>query len=155
MPAPRWRAQGVPAARITAARRAHLRYDGTDTAVIVPVGPLAGMLEAFESEYTRRFSFLMRDKTIVVEAVSVEVTGTQENLGSADPGRDPPKPPAHGEAPRPASPLGVKMFAAGAWADVDLLPRNKPRGPGRPPAARPSSPRSWPPPWSNPAGRPP
>ncbi|MGH3289127.1 MAG: hydantoinase/oxoprolinase family protein, partial [Streptosporangiaceae bacterium] len=56
---------GVPAARITAARRIHLRYDGTDTAVIVPAGPLAGMVKAFEAAYTRRFSFLMRDKTIV------------------------------------------------------------------------------------------
>jgi 5-oxoprolinase (ATP-hydrolysing) len=115
---------GVPAARITAARRAHLRYDGTDTAVIVPVGPLAGMLEAFEAEYTRRFSFLMRDKTIVVEAVSVEVTGTQEDLGSADPGGRPPETPrARGGSPLPRSPLGVKMFAAGAWAEVDLVPR--------------------------------
>ena len=106
---------GVPAARITAARRAHLRYDGTDTAVIVPVGPLAGMLEAFEAEYTRRFSFLMRDKTIVVEAVSVEVTGTQENLATDTTARS-------AEAEQ-AQPERVKMFAAGAWAEVNLVPR--------------------------------
>ena len=35
-------AEGVPPERITAAHRAHLRYQGTDTAVIVPVGSLAG-----------------------------------------------------------------------------------------------------------------
>ena len=67
--------------RITAAHRAHLRYQGTDTAVIVPVGPLEQMTAAFEAEYSRRFSFLMRDKPVIVEAVSVEVTG------AADPAR--------------------------------------------------------------------
>jgi len=99
-------AEGVPAGRITAAHRAHLRYEGTDTAVIVPVGPLGEMTAAFEAEYARRFSFLMRDKAIIAEAVSVEVTGAQEELktsadttarsdsGSAGPGgTTPPKPP--------------------------------------------------------------
>jgi 5-oxoprolinase (ATP-hydrolysing) len=122
---------GVPAARITAARRAHLRYDGTDTAVIVPVGPLAGMIKDFEAAYARRFSFLMPDKTVVVEAVSVEVTGAQENLGSAGPGERPPGTPrARGGSPPPRSPLGVTMFTAGTWADVDLLPREN-LGPGQ------------------------
>ena len=74
-----------PARRITATHRAHLRYQGTDTAVIVPVGPLEQMTAAFEAEYARRFSFLMRDKPVIVEAVSVEVTAArQEPDGSAD-----------------------------------------------------------------------
>ena len=68
--------EGVPASRITAERRVHLRYEGTDTALVVPAGPLAQMTAAFEAEYTRRFSFLMPGKTILAEAVSVEVTGT-------------------------------------------------------------------------------
>ena len=68
-------AEGVPESRISAAHRAHLRYEGTDTAVIVPVGSLAEMTAAFETEYARRFSFLMPGKTIITEAVSVEVTG--------------------------------------------------------------------------------
>ncbi len=119
---------GVPAARITAARRAHLRYDGTDTAVIVPVGPLTAMTKAFETSYARRFSFLMPDKTIVAEAVSVEVTGAQENLAtdttarsaadSAGPGGRPP-----GSPRSDARPARARMFTAGAWADVDLVPR--------------------------------
>jgi len=106
---------GVPAARITATRRAHLRYDGTDTAVIVPVGPLAAMIKAFETEYARRFSFLMRDKTIAVEAVSVEVTGAQENLAADATARSAPE--------EDARPERVRMFTAGTWAEVDLLAR--------------------------------
>ena len=70
----------MPPERITAAHRAHLRYQGTDTAVIVPVGSLADMTAAFEAEYSRRFSFLMPDKPVIVEAVSVEVTGAQHAL---------------------------------------------------------------------------
>ncbi len=131
-------AQGMQESLITATRRAHLRYDGTDTAVIVPVGSLAEMTAAFEAEYARRFSFLMPDKTIIAEAVSVEVTGAQENLAadttvrsaesSIGPGgRSAPRghPAPHGPGtPRGApEPVKVRMFTAGAWAEVDLLPR--------------------------------
>ena len=80
-------AEGTHESRISATHRAHLRYDGTDTAVIVPVGSLAEMTAAFEAEYARRFSFLMPDKTIIAEAVSVEVTGAQENLAADPPAR--------------------------------------------------------------------
>ena len=77
-------AEGVPADRTHAERRAHLRYDGTDTPVPVPIGPLAGMISTFEQAYRRRFSFLMPDKTVVAEAVSVEVIGTPESGGGGD-----------------------------------------------------------------------
>ena len=66
----------MPASRITAERT------GRTCATRAPTppsssrsGPLEQMTAAFEAEYTRRFSFLMRDKPIIVEAVSVEVTG--------------------------------------------------------------------------------
>ncbi|HJY00401.1 MAG TPA: hydantoinase/oxoprolinase family protein [Streptosporangiaceae bacterium] len=136
-------AEGMPESRITATRRAHLRYDGTDTALIVPVGSLAEMTAAFEAEYTRRFSFLMPDKTIIAEAVSVEVTGAQENLaadttarsapGSVGPGgpsapRGHPGPHGPGTPRGGAEPVKVAMFTAGAWAEVDLFPRAALRG---------------------------
>jgi 5-oxoprolinase (ATP-hydrolysing) len=119
---------GVPAERVSAAHRAHLRYEGTDTAVIVPAGSLAQMTAAFEAEYSRRFSFLTPDKTILVEAVSVEVTGAQEDetadttvrsADSADPGGRPPGTPRR----KQPQPQPVRMFTLDAWADVDLFPR--------------------------------
>jgi 5-oxoprolinase (ATP-hydrolysing) len=112
-------AEGVPPERITAAHRAHLRYQGTDTAVIVPVGSLADMTAAFEAEYSRRFSFLMRDKPVIVEAVSVEVTGTQPRYEDAD------DPARSGQMNRvePASDARIPMFTGGAWAEVDLFER--------------------------------
>ena len=109
-------AEGVPAARITATRRVHLRYDGTDTAVIVPAGPLEQMTGAFEAEYARRFSFLMPDKTIIAEAVSVEVTGAQENLAADSTARS-----AQENDVPPGRP--VRMFTKGAWSEVGLFAR--------------------------------
>ena len=111
-------ADGVPPERITTTHRAHLRYQGTDTAVIVPVGSLADMTAAFEAEYSRRFSFLMRDKPVIVEAVSVEVTGSQDRYEDADD-------PARSESPedRPGSDARVPMFTGGVWAEVDLFER--------------------------------
>jgi 5-oxoprolinase (ATP-hydrolysing) len=108
-------AEVAPGTKISAARRVHLRYDGTDTAVIVPAGSLAEMTAAFEAEYARRFSFLMPDKTIIAEAVSVEVTGAQETLPADTTVRSAKK--------DSAEPVPVRMFTAGAWAEVDLFPR--------------------------------
>ncbi|HLK02329.1 MAG TPA: hydantoinase B/oxoprolinase family protein, partial [Streptosporangiaceae bacterium] len=92
--------------------RAHLRYDGTDTAIIVALTTTDEMVRDFETEYVRRFSFLMRDKRIVVEAVSVEATG-----GSLPPV----------QAPLRHSPgeggLRVRMFSGGRWDDVPLYGR--------------------------------
>ena len=62
--------------RIGVTRRVHLRYEGTDTPLQVPYGSADEMTEAFERTYRTRFSFLMRDKPIVVEAVSVEAAVT-------------------------------------------------------------------------------
>jgi 5-oxoprolinase (ATP-hydrolysing) len=109
-------AEGADARQVTATHRAHLRYQGTDTAVIVPVGPVEEMTAAFEAEYSRRFSFLMRDKPVVVEAVSVEVTAArQEPDGDAD---SPPR-----SVQDKAEPARIPMFTGGAWAEVDLFSR--------------------------------
>ena len=66
------------AAGIRVTRRVHLRYDGTDTPIQVPYGSAMEMTEAFEQAYRTRFSFLMADKRIVVEAVSVEAIVTAD-----------------------------------------------------------------------------
>jgi 5-oxoprolinase (ATP-hydrolysing) len=80
-------AQGVPPDTVTVVRRAHLRYDGTDTPLPVTFGDAAEMTAAFEAAYQRRFSFLMPDKPIVVEAVSVEATDTARPARPARPAR--------------------------------------------------------------------
>ena len=55
--------------------KAHLRYDGTDSALLVPFGDRATMTHAFEQSYRQRYGFVMANKPLMVEAVSVEVIG--------------------------------------------------------------------------------
>ena len=75
------------------------------------------MISQFEDGYRQRFSFLMRDKPIVVEAVSVELVA-----GGAAPAAAPAVgPPAAAGGPAGVPP--VRMFVSGSWADVPLLRR--------------------------------
>ncbi|TDO54350.1 5-oxoprolinase (ATP-hydrolysing) [Kribbella sp. VKM Ac-2527] len=114
--------EGIPADRITAVRRALLRYDGTDTAVAVSVGTPASMVAEFEATYRRRFSFLMPSKQIVVEAVSLEL------LGAAGSGEQTWIRPDR-QRGRLAPVARVPVFSAGSWTDVDVYQRDD-IGPG-------------------------
>jgi 5-oxoprolinase (ATP-hydrolysing) len=78
--------QGVGAGQITLHVRAHIRYAGTDTPLIVDAGRSKGrsrfkaasletMKSAFERAHNARFGFIDRGKELVVEAVSVEAVG--------------------------------------------------------------------------------
>jgi 5-oxoprolinase (ATP-hydrolysing) len=75
--------QQVSRGDIRVLRRVHVRYDGTDSALIVPFPHLRGgemgddqamhdIVRAFEEAYRQRFAFLMQGKALMVEAVSVE-----------------------------------------------------------------------------------
>jgi 5-oxoprolinase (ATP-hydrolysing) len=109
-------AQGVPLERIELLRRVHLRYEGTDSAIVVNLDAYAAMQQAFEDAYRRRFSFLMPGKALVVEAVSVEALGRSDA---------PPERPRAVLAERtaPRSHETVQMFAGGAWRDTAVYLR--------------------------------
>jgi 5-oxoprolinase (ATP-hydrolysing) len=107
-------AQSVPAGDVVTIVRAHLRYDGTDTAVPVTFADTATMTAQFEDAYRRTYSFLM-DRPLVVEAMAVEAVG--RNRGGLDLGGRR-KPPAG-----PPGPTTVQMFTNGTWHDVPLHQR--------------------------------
>ncbi|MCB9947135.1 MAG: hydantoinase B/oxoprolinase family protein [Rhodospirillaceae bacterium] len=65
--------QGVHDA--TALRRIHLKYQGSDTALVVPAEDRAGVVAAFEAAHRQQFGFLMPGRAHVIEAVSVELVG--------------------------------------------------------------------------------
>jgi 5-oxoprolinase (ATP-hydrolysing) len=109
-------AQGVHAGRIELLHRVHLRYEGTDSAIVVAFGGHDAMRTRFEHAYKRRFSFLMPGKALVVEAVSVEALGRSD----APPER------ALDVAMRedtPAPHERVPMFEGGAWRDTGVYLR--------------------------------
>ena len=109
-------AQGVAPERITLVRRVHLRYEGTDSAIIVLFDEPARMKLQFDGAYRQRFSFLMAARALVVEAVSVEAIGA----ASAPPEQPVPDAPREG-APAPCA--VVRTFGADAWHDTQLYLR--------------------------------
>ena len=111
--------EGITPDRIRVHRRAHLRYDGTDTALLVPLGTKAKMTEEFEAAYRRTYALLM-DRPLVVEAVSVEAVGLSRvrppSIGDT----------AAGDDGEPAAPHDVApMYADGRWHRVPLYDRDR------------------------------
>ncbi|HYE93701.1 MAG TPA: hydantoinase B/oxoprolinase family protein, partial [Terriglobales bacterium] len=109
--------QGAALERVE--RRVHLKYEGTDTSLVVPFGAEAAMRSAFESLYGQRFSFLMPERALVVEAVSVEATAAADPAGSA--AAVAPEPTATAAAPPPAA--RVPMTSGGASHDTPVYVR--------------------------------
>ncbi|WP_291918156.1 hydantoinase B/oxoprolinase family protein [Limnohabitans sp.] len=81
--------------RIELRQRVHLRYEGTDSALVVPWGAQAQLVAGFEAAYRQRFAFLMQGKALVVEAVSVEAVlpgdAPEEAVLAVHPQRDVPR----------------------------------------------------------------
>jgi 5-oxoprolinase (ATP-hydrolysing) len=107
--------QQVSAGAVQVRRRVHVRYQGSDSALVVPFGALPAIHAAFEAAYRQRFSFIMPGKAMIVEAVSVEaiVAG------------DAPTEPRHAlqaerEVPRRET---VRMYSGGGWHEAALVVR--------------------------------
>ena len=148
--------QGVAADDVTVFVRAHVRYAGTDTALVVPAfssaagqrnaGPsLAALKAAFEAAHRARFGFVDETKALVVEAVSVEAIGGGAKFS------EPVLPVT--AAPLPAPARRTRFYSGGRVARGRRLhPRPaRTRTQGRP-APRSSSSRTRPS-WSRTAGR--
>ncbi|HEU4540660.1 MAG TPA: hydantoinase B/oxoprolinase family protein [Jiangellaceae bacterium] len=111
-------AEGAVAGQVKVVHRAHLRYDGTDTAVPVQLAEPAAMAGEFEETYRRIYSFLL-DRPLVVEALSVEAVARSQSTPhdlatihsvrrwglSQDPGED------------------VRVYTGGRWRHVPLYER--------------------------------
>ncbi len=72
-------AQGVPASRIRSEWKLHLRYSGSDTALVVAYAELAEIIDTFEQAHRQRFGFISADKPLIVEALQVEVIGESDS----------------------------------------------------------------------------
>ena len=56
-----------------------MRYEGTDSAILVEYSDKLSICNQFEKKHQRQFGFIMPDKEIIVEAISVEVIGRTES----------------------------------------------------------------------------
>ncbi|WP_437821246.1 hydantoinase B/oxoprolinase family protein [Sorangium sp. So ce1078] len=108
--------QGFAPERVRRRRRVHVRYDGTDTALVVPYGSAEAIRADFEAAYRKRFAFLMPDKALVLESVSVEAIG---------PGDAAEERPAEARPHRPEADARVRMYTDGAFRDAALYRRER------------------------------
>jgi 5-oxoprolinase (ATP-hydrolysing) len=100
---------------ITMHQRVHVRYEGSDSALIVPFGTLDQIEAGFEGAYRQRFSFLMQGKGLIVEAVSVEAVVAG----------DAPAERRHAlhEAREVPCRETVRMYSGGQWHNAALVVR--------------------------------
>jgi len=109
-------AQGVSNSVIDVRQTVHVRYEGTDTALALPLGALADVRRNFETAYQQRFAFLMEGRSLIIEAVSVEAIGGGEQAGTEKATED-----SKPWAPVPTE--GIRMYCDGEWRDAHLFVR--------------------------------
>ncbi|CAN7311729.1 5-oxoprolinase [Acidovorax sp. Leaf76] len=107
--------QQVSANPVQVRHNVHVRYEGTDSALVVPFGDMATIQSAFEAAYRQRFAFLMVGKGLVVEAVSVEAV-----IAGDAPAE--PRLPVHAHRKHPLRET-VQMYSGSEWHDAALVVR--------------------------------
>ncbi|ASC71343.1 Hydantoin utilization protein A [Halomicronema hongdechloris C2206] len=60
--------------------RVHLKYEGTDSPLIVPFGELEQMRQHFAAGHRQRYGFALADKPLIVDTLSVEVIGKASQI---------------------------------------------------------------------------
>ncbi|WP_340149545.1 hydantoinase B/oxoprolinase family protein [uncultured Sneathiella sp.] len=110
-------AQGAEESRIRVDRKLHIKYQGSDTTMIVDDGPLEEVTKAFEAAHRQRFGFTTPEKALIVEAAAVEVVGVGDKI------EDPALPEAEGEAD--ITPLSrQQIFMGDTWQDCPFYDRD-------------------------------
>jgi 5-oxoprolinase (ATP-hydrolysing) len=102
-------------APIRVQQRVHVRYEGTDLALVVPFGSLQDIVSGFEVAYRQRFAFLMQGKRLMVEAVSVEAV-----IAGDAPAEAHHRLSALREVPRRET---VRLYHEGQWHEAALVVR--------------------------------
>ncbi|EKQ67024.1 N-methylhydantoinase B/acetone carboxylase, alpha subunit [Leptolyngbyaceae cyanobacterium JSC-12] len=96
--------------------RAHLRYEGTDSALIVEFGTVPEMTSRFEQAHLQRYGFIATNKPLVVEAISVEVISESAHLN---------EPVIMAQRNEPLTPVATRsMYVSDSWQTVPLYQRD-------------------------------
>jgi len=72
--------QGAELSRISTTSSLHLRYAGTEAALIIPLTKLDQIVAEFTKAHRARFGFATPERPLVVETVSVEATSPGESV---------------------------------------------------------------------------
>jgi len=101
--------------RFEVMRRVHLRYEGTDSPLVVRYEDIARMRQQFEAAHRQLYGFIAADRRLIVEAVAVEAILKTEVATEPILTRR-----------TDASPIPVKtvqMYTADAWHDTPVYRR--------------------------------
>jgi 5-oxoprolinase (ATP-hydrolysing) len=108
--------QGIAPERVRVLKKVHLRYEGTDSSMVVDHGDLGTVVAGFEAAHHQRYGFVMADKAHIVEAISVEV------VGETDTAEDPVV--GHLARTAPLEPRArVRMYASKSWHHTPVYER--------------------------------
>jgi len=75
--------QGAETTRVVATRRLHVRYQGTEAALIVALADVEAVTAEFTTAHRARFGFATPGRALIVEAVAVEATAPGEAVAEA------------------------------------------------------------------------
>ena len=107
--------RGAEAGEVEVLRKVHLRYEGTDASLMVDFGDAAVMREGFESAHRQRYGFILEEKALIVEAVSVEVVVKNDVPDEAVVSRT---------SQAAAVPVAtVRMYTSEAWHETPVYKR--------------------------------
>jgi 5-oxoprolinase (ATP-hydrolysing) len=98
--------------------RAHLKYQGTDSTLIVPWGEETAMRSHFEDLHRQRYGFAAPDKALIVDTLSVEAIGQTD--APVDLPVAAPRPAGTALAPR----TQVPVYMGDCWHDTPLYHRD-------------------------------
>ncbi|WFE91618.1 hydantoinase B/oxoprolinase family protein [Roseibium porphyridii] len=108
--------QAIPADTRRTVATAHLRYDGTDTPLPVPLGGVDEMRAAFEDAHKKQFGFAYENKPIVVEALEVETAGGGAGLVEPD---------IHLSTDTPKPATSTYIYSESGWHKAGIFKREE------------------------------
>ncbi|MBH88717.1 MAG: 5-oxoprolinase [Magnetovibrio sp.] len=120
--------QGKDTISISIICKAHIRYDGTNTALSVDFDDEVKIARSFEKAHRQRFGFIMTGRKLIIETLFVEAIGATQTLTKLQPKK----------APKETTPLQhevseffsqKKLHQAPVYLRENLIPGNLIHGP--------------------------
>jgi len=108
--------QGIKRDDVRTEPKVLVRYKGTDSSLVVDFGARAAISQGFEEAHRQRYGFVMADKPLIVEAVSLEAIGSTAQAEDPELRAEPRRTPLE---PRAVNP----MYTAQGWRDTGVYLR--------------------------------
>ncbi|KAF3977401.1 MAG: 5-oxoprolinase [Methylococcales symbiont of Iophon sp. n. MRB-2018] len=96
--------QGLDSKHSYSLQKIHIKYQGTDSALIINFGTITAITRQFENEHKKQFGFIAAEKKLIIETISVEVI-----INNNEPVNEPDLPLSHLLTARPLELAEVYM----------------------------------------------